>query len=706
MRIKHIVAIFTAALLTGCTDMKNENPLLGQWDTPHNTVPFSSIKLEHYRPAVDALVAETQAGIEAIADNPDEPDFHNTIEALEHSSDRLDLACSVLFNLNSAHTSDSLQQIAMEVNEIVTELGDRTHHNHKLFERIKAVYDKRDSLGLDEEQTMLLENTYKEFARGGALLSQEDKKELGRINKELGALSLDFEKNLLDATNDYILHLTEEEELAGLPDYVKAAAAEEASERGMEGWVITLQAPSFGPFMQFSSRGDLRRKIYKAYGSRCTEGSSHDNTAILKRIADLRRRKAALLGYDTYADYVLEERMAGDRKTVEDFLAELLDKSMPFARRDVEQVAAYASANGHDGEFMPWDFAYWSEKLKNDRYALSDSMLKPYFRLESVQEALFLLAGKLYGITFRENKDIEVWHPDVKAYEVFDTDGSYLAVLYMDFFPRESKRGGAWMNPMKELTHMAGVDDRPHITVVTNVTKPTADTPSLLTFREVETLLHEFGHALHGIFAEGRYTSLSGTNVAWDFVELPSQIMENWATERDFLSLWAKDYRTGEVIPDSLIDKIIDSRNYLSGYASSRQLSFGINDMAWHTVTAPVEESVGVFERKATGKTSVMPAVEGCYFSPSFSHIFAGGYAAGYYSYKWAEVLEADAYSLFKERGIYDKETAAAFRKLLASGGRYPEMDTYVKFRGHRPQIDALLEKTGLTGDASKKQTR
>ncbi|MDE6483511.1 MAG: M3 family metallopeptidase [Rikenellaceae bacterium] len=699
---KHIAVLLAAAIITGCTDMKNENPLLGHWDTPHNTVPFGSIKLEHYRPAVDALVIETQANIDAIADNPAAPDFGNTVEALEHASDRLGLACSVLFNLNSAHTSDSLQQIAMEVNETVTELGDRIHHNDKLFGRIKAVYDNRASLGLDEEQTMLLENTYKEFARGGALLSHEDKEELGRINKELGTLSLDFEKNILDATNDYTLHLTDKEELAGLPDYVVAAAAEEASERGKEGWVITLQAPSYGPFMQFSSRGDLREKLYRAYGSRCTEGTSHDNTAILKRIADLRRRKAALLGYDTYADYVLEERMAGNRRNVEEFLNELLDRSMPFARRDVRQVADYAASHGHSGEMMPWDFSYWSERLKNDRYSLSDSMLKPYFRLESVQEALFMLAGRLYGITFRENKEIEVWHPDVKAYEVFDADGSYLAVLYMDFFPRESKRGGAWMNPMKELTHMAGVDDRPHITVVTNVTKPTADSPSLLTFREVETLLHEFGHALHGIFAEGRYTSLSGTNVAWDFVELPSQIMENWATERDFLSLWAKDYRTGEVIPDSLINKIIESRNYLSGYASSRQLGFGIDDMAWHTVTAPVEESVAAFERKAIDKASVLPAVEGCYFSPSFSHVFAGGYAAGYYSYKWAEVLEADAYSLFKERGIYDKETAAAFRKLLSSGGRRPEMETYVEFRGHRPQIDALLEKTGLTGDASK----
>jgi len=699
MKTKTVIAVLAAALITGCNDMKNENPLLSHWDTPHNTVPFGAIKLEHYRPAVAALAAETQKNVDAIADNPEEPSFGNTVEALEHASDRLGLVCSVLFNLNSAHTSEQLQQIAMEVNDTVTELGDRIHHNEKMFARIKAVYDKRASLGLDGEQTMLLENTYKEFARGGALLPHDDKEELSRINKELGALSLDFEKNLLDATNDYILHLTEEEELAGLPDYVRVAAAEEASLRGMEGWVVTLQAPSYGPFMQFSARGDLREKLHKAYGSRCTEGTPHDNTVILKRIAELRHRKAALLGYDTYADYVLEERMAGDRKTVDDFLDELLDKSIPFARRDVKQVADYASAHGHAGELMPWDFAYWSERLKNDRYSLSDSMLKPYFRLESVQEALFMLAGKLYGITFRRNKDIEVWHPDVEAYEVFDADGSYLAVLYMDFFPRESKRGGAWMNPMKELTRMAGVDDRPHITVVTNVTKPTADSPSLLTFREVETLLHEFGHALHGIFAEGRYTSLSGTNVAWDFVELPSQIMENWATERDFLSLWAKDYRTGEVIPDSLIDKIIKSRNYLSGYASGRQLAFGIDDMAWHTVTAPVEESVAAFERKATGKASVMPAVEGCYFSPSFSHIFAGGYAAGYYSYKWAEVLEADAYSLFKENGIYDRETADAFRKLLASGGRRPEMETYVEFRGHRPEITALLEKTGLTGN-------
>ncbi len=415
MRTKTVIAVLAAALITGCNDMKNENPLLSHWDTPHNTVPFSAIELEHYRPAVAALAAETQKNIDAIADNPEEPSFSNTVEALEHASDRLGLVCSVLFNLNSAHTSEQLQQIAMEVNDTVTELGDRIHHNEKLFARIKAVYDRRGSLGLDGEQTMLLENTYKEFARGGALLSHEDKEELSRINKELGALSLDFEKNLLDATNDYILHLTDEDELAGLPDYVRVAAAEEASQRGMEGWVITLQAPSYGPFMQFSARGDLREKLHKAYGSRCTEGTPHDNTAILKRIVELRHRKALLLGYDTYADYVLEERMAGNRKTVDGFLDELLDKSMPFARRDVKQVADYASAHGHVGELMPWDFAYWSERLKNDRYSLSDSMLKPYFRLESVQEALFMLAGKLYGITFRKNKDIEVWHPDVEA---------------------------------------------------------------------------------------------------------------------------------------------------------------------------------------------------------------------------------------------------------------------------------------------------
>lgn len=686
-----------AALTIVYTQMNNENPLLTHWHTVHNTVPFSKIALEHYAPAIETLITEAQNRIEAIAGNCEAPTFENTIEAYERSSDRLGLVCGVLFNLNSSNTSEPLQLIAMEASEKVTAFSDGVHHNDKLFGRIKAVYDKRDSLSLTAEQSMLLDNTFKEFTRGGALLSHEDKERLAHVNKELSRLSLDFEKNLLDATNDYVLHLTDEGDLEGLPDYVTAAAGEEASARGLEGWAVTLDAPGYGPFMKYSSRRELRERLYKAYNSRCVAGSRFDNTQTVKRIVGLRQQKARLLGYDTFADYVLKERMAGNKSTVEEFLDELLGKSMPYARADVDAVAAYAKENGHEGEFMPWDFSYWSEKLRNKRYSLSDSTLKPYFKLDNVQEALFMLAGRLYGLTFRHNREIEVWHPDVKAYEVFDKDGSYLAVLYMDFFPRTGKNGGAWMNPMKELTYIDGIDPRPHITIVTNVTKPTAETPSLLTFDEVTTLLHEFGHALHGIFAKGRYTSLSGTNVAWDFVELPSQIMENWATERDFLALWAKDYRTGETIPESLTDKIIAGRNYLSGYACVRQLGFGINDMAWHTATT-VDDDVETFERKAVERCSVMPAVEGCYFTPSFSHIFAGGYAAGYYSYKWAEVLEADAFSLFKEKGIYDTSTAEAFRRLLEAGGARDAMDLFVEFRGHKPQTQALSDKLGLNG--------
>lgn len=697
MKLSVTAVAALAALTIGCTQMNNENPLLTYWHTPYNTVPFSKIKLEHYTPAIDTLIAGAQSEIDAIAGNHEPPTFENTIEAYERSSGRLDLVCGILFNLNSSNTSEPMQLIAMETSEKITAFSDGVHHNGKLFERIKAVYDNRDTQSLSAEQSMLLDNTYKEFARGGALLSPEDKGRLSEINKELGRLSLDFEKNLLDATNDYLLHLTDEGDLDGLPDYVKTAAREEASARGVEGWVVTLDAPSYGPFMKYSSQRGLRERLYKAYNSRCVAGSRFDNTQTVKRIVELRRQKARLLGYDTFADYVLEERMAGSKSAVEEFLDELLDKSMPYARADVDAVAAYAQEHGHKGVFMPWDFSYWAEKLRGDRYALSDSMLKPYFKLDNVQEALFMLAGKLYGLTFRHNPDIEVWHPDVKAYEVFDKDGSYLAVLYMDFFPRAGKSNGAWMNPVKELTFIEGIDSRPHITVVTNITKPTAETPSLLTFDEVTTLLHEFGHALHGIFAKGRYTWLSGTNVDRDFVELPSQIMENWATERDFLALWAKDYRTGETIPEELIDKIISGRNYLSGYASVRQLGFGIDDMAWHTATA-IDDDVETFERKAVERCSVMPPVDGCCFSPSFSHIFAGGYAAGYYSYKWSEVLEADAFSLFKERGIYDKPTAEAFRRLLEAGGSRAAMDLYVEFRGHKPQTKALLDKLGLNG--------
>lgn len=673
------------------------NPLLESWPGPHATPAFDRIHNEHYMPAFQQALAEARAEVEAIVANTDEPTFANTIEALEFSGRRLDDLCNLFFNLNEACTDDEMQRIALEVSPLLTAFSNDVSLNPALFDRVRKVYEKRADLTLTTEQNRLLEKSYKGFVRGGAALADADKERFRELTTELGQLSLQFNQHVLAATNAFTLHLTDPAQVSELPESVREGAATEAHERGLEGWMITLQAPSMVPFMTYSSNRELKEQLWRRYNSRCY-GDEQDNREIVKRIVALRLEVARLLGYETYAAYVLEERMAGTQQRVQQFLSELLDRAIEPARKEVKEVADFARSEGADYELMPWDYAYWQEKLKQARYTFDEEMLKPYFRLGNVQRGVFLLAEKLYGLTFRENSDIPVYHPDVKAFEVCDGDGTFLAVLYMDYFPRASKRGGAWMTEFRPQYIEKGHEVRPLISVVCNFTKPTREQPSLLTFDEVTTLLHEFGHALHGMMAKGTYPSLTGTSVYRDFVELPSQIMENWATEKEYLDLWAIHYQTGEKIPAELVQKVIDAKNYQAAYRHIRQVSFGLIDMAWHTVIAPVTEDVARFEQQAAEKTQLLPRVEGQCMSTAFGHIFAGGYAAGYYGYKWAEVLDADAFSLFHKRGIFNREVASSFRHdLLEKGGSEDPMTLYVRFRGHEPDSQALFERMGIS---------
>ena len=687
------MTVSAMALAGGCAE---NNPLSVDSTAPYGAPRFDEIRNEHYKPAFEQAIREARAEVDAIVANPEEPTFANTIEALEFSGGKLDEISNIFFNLNEAHTNDTMQSLALELSPMLTAFGNDISLDPRLFERVKAVYDQRETLGLNTEQARLLEKTYKSFARNGAALSEADKQTYRDLTEKLSQLSLKFNQNSLAATNAFTLQITDSAKIAELPDYVKESMAAEAKERDMEGWVVTLQAPSMIPFMTFSSDRELKEKLWRAYNGRSL-GGEFDNTGIVKEIAETRLELANLLGYATYADYVLEERMAENAPTVNAFLAELLDRAIDASRADVRSIAEYAKTQGFQGQLMPWDFGYYSEKLKNEKYSINEEQMKPYFKLENVQKGVFLLAEKLYGVTFKENADIPVYHPDVKAYDVYDADGRFLAVLYMDFFPRASKRGGAWMTEFRSQSVRNGVETRPLISVVTNFTKPTESTPSLLTFDEVTTLLHEFGHALHGIFADGTYPSLTGTAVYRDFVELPSQIMENWATEKEFLDLWAVHYQTGEPMPAELIQKIIDAKNYLAAYGHVRQVSYGLNDMAWHSITEPIAGSVPDFEKQATAKAQIMPYVDGQCTATSFGHIFSGGYAAGYYSYKWAEVLEADAFSLFKEKGIFSRDVAGSFREnVLSKGGTEHPMNLYVRFRGHKPDTEALFEKMGI----------
>ncbi|MDY3963475.1 MAG: M3 family metallopeptidase [Candidatus Cryptobacteroides sp.] len=685
----------------------NDNPLLEESPLPYGAPQFDRIRAGHYMPAFKAGIKEAKAEIDAIVANPEAPTFENTIEALEFSGRTLNRVAGIFYNILEADATDELQAIAEELSPLMTDYEMYVSLNAQLFERVKSVYEKRESLPLDKDQARLLENTYKSFSRNGANLNDEDKAVYSKYMEELSLLTLQFGKNVLASTNAFQMHLTDENDLEGLPDYLRDLGAMTAKERGLEGWVFTLDYPSYSPFMQNSSRPDLRRKMYMAYNTKAV-GGENDNTENVRKIADLRIKVANLLGYETWADYILEENMAHDKATVQEFLAGLMNPSIPYAKKDVEQVRRYAMEHGFaeaaekagldPEQFMPWDFSYWSEKYKQAEYSLNDEQLKPYFRLENCIDAVFSLASRLYGISFEERTDIPVYHKDVKVYDVKDTDGKHLALFYADFFPRETKRGGAWMTEFRGQSIRNGVEARPLVSIVTNFSKPTESAPSLLTHDELCTFLHEFGHSLHGMFAQGRYTSLCGTNVSRDFVELPSQIMENWAFEPEYLDSFAKDYRTGEVIPDTLVSRIVKAKNYLSGYYQVRQLDFGTLDMAWHTLETLPEAGTLDFERAALAPSSLMPKPEGTAISPSFNHIFSGGYSAGYYSYKWAEVLEADAFSLFKEKGIFDRETAASFREnILSKGDSEDPAVLYRNFRGHDPEPSALMEKLGLT---------
>lgn len=695
-------------LLSSCDNKMN--PLLTDSTLPYGAPQFDKIKTEHYLPAFEQAITEAKAEIDAIVNNPDAPTFENTIAALDEAGGRLNDAAGIFYNLMEADTNDQMQDIAEKVSPMMTEYSMYVSLNEPLFARVKAVHESAE--GLEPDQARLLEKTWKSFVRSGANLGAEDKETYSKLSEQLSLLTLQYGKNVLAATNAFTLNLTDKADLEGLPDFVREAAVETAKSKEMEGWAFDLSAPSYGAFMKYSTRRDLRQKMWMAYNTRATEGEN-SNIELCRQIAESRLKIANILGYETYADYALEERMAKNPQTVNEFIQKLLEPSLPAAKAEVKELYEYARANGfEDSEIQPWDFGFWSEKLKDARYSINDEQLKPYFRLESCIDAAFGLAGKLYGLTFEERKDIPVYHPDVKVYDVKDADGVHKALFYADFFPRASKRGGAWMTEFRGQSIVNGVEKRPFISLVTNFTKPTAGKPALLTHDELTTLLHEFGHSLHGILAEGRYSSLTGTNVSRDFVELPSQIMENWAFEPEFLDTFARHFETGEALPDTLINKIVEAKNYNAAYAQVRQLQFGILDMAWHTLKGGSEsghfdrlsdlktmQELGTiaFEKAALKSSNVIPSIPEACISTSFSHIFSGGYSAGYYSYKWSEVLEADAFSLFKEKGIFSTEVSHSFRDNILSKGCSEDEDVlYRRFRGHDPEPEALLEKLGI----------
>ena len=676
-------------------ELDRSNPLLAEWDTPYQTPPFSQIKLEHFEPAVDAAIACSRAEIEAIVNNPEKPTFGNTIVAMERSGELLNRVAGVFYNLMGTDATPEMQEVAQRIQPKMTELSNDISLNPALFARVKAVYE-HPGFGLSKVDKRLLEDTYKGFSRSGAALSEEDKELYRQYSNELAALTLQFGQNALKATNAYTLNITDPKQVEELPDFVKEGLAADAKARGEKGWTVTLQAPSYIPFLTYSSNRALKEQLWKASNARAL-GGEFDNSEVIKGIVNTRLKIANLLGYETYADYVLEERMAENKTTVNGFLQELLTATKEYADADYRTLSEYAASKGFEGELMPWDWAYYSEQYKDEKYALSDELVKPYFKLENVKKGVFMLANKLYGLNFNETKEIEGYHEETTVYEVTDKNGRHMAILYLDFHPRATKRAGAWMTDFRGSKIVDGVETRPLVSLVMNFSKPTETKPALLTFDEVETFLHEFGHGLHGMLAEGEYGSMTGTAVYRDFVELPSQIMENWATEKEFLDLWAEHFETGEKMPAEIIDRIVAAQNYLAAYANVRQLSFGMSDMAWHTLTEPFEGDVEQFEQQAMAPTQVLPVVAGTAMAPAFTHIFSGGYAAGYYGYKWAEVLEADAFSLFKEKGIFNEEVATSFREnILSKGGTEHPMDLYVKFRGHKPATQALIDKMQL----------
>ena len=661
------------------------NPLLQKFDTPYGTPPFDRIKNEHFLPAIQEAIRIGKEDIKSITTNEAQADFANTIEALESSGSLVGQVSSIFFNLNSAETSDEIQAIARDISPLLSEYSNDIMLDEALFKRIKAVHDTYTAEGQDSlspEEKTLLEKTYKSFVRNGANLSEAQKQKLREIDKELSQLSLQFGENVLKETNDFSLEVTNREDLAGLPDDEIEAAAVTAKEMGKEGsWVFTLQYPSYIPFMTYADKRELREKMHRAFGSKAFKGDACDNQEIVLKKVSLRHERAKLLGYKSHADFVLEERMAESPTKVMDFLDNLLKHAKPVAEKEVQELTAYAKSIGGPDVLQKWDFAYYSEKLKKEKFAIDDEMLKPYFKLENVIDGVFQVAGRLYGLKFKPLDNVQVYHPDVKVFEVLDEHDQHAAVFYADFFPRPGKRNGAWMTSFRDQKKIEGEDIRPHVSIVCNFTKPTPTKPSLLTFNEVTTLFHEFGHALHGILANGKYESLSGTHVYWDFVELPSQVLENWVYEKESLDLFARHYETGAPIPVELIEKIKASSNFMEAYQTVRQIGLAKLDMGWHIPQALEAKDVSSYEQELQKETDLLPPVEGTNTSCSFSHIFQGGYSSGYYSYKWAEVLDADAFEFFQEKGIFNKDTAALFKKhVLSAGGSEHPMELYKRF--------------------------
>ena len=679
------------------TTMKaGDNPFFNPFSTPHGTAPFDKIKTEHYEPAFEKAIAEHQQEINAIADNPEPPTFANTIEAMEYSGEMLNRVSNVFFNLLSAESNDEMMKISQRLSPKLSEHANNIYLNEKLFEKIKSIYNNRLNQGLTSEQVRLVEKYYQDFESSGATLSPEDKEKYRQLTMELSLATLDFGQNVLKETNKYEMLLTDKADLEGLPESVLEAAQARAKAKSKEGWLFDLSAPSYTSFMKYSTRRDLREKLYRAYNTKCVTGGEFDNQENVKKIVNLRLEIANLLGYENYAEYVLKYRMAKNTEGV--YGLSISWRHTHRQQKEVDDVQAYAlKVEAKPIEIQPWDWSFYADKLKDERFKLNDEMLRPYFELEQVKKGVFGLATNLYGLQFVKNPDIPVYHPEVEAFDVLDENGQFLAVLYTDFHPRPGKQSGAWMTEFKGQWIKDSVDSRPHVSLVMNFTRPTETKPALLTFDEVETFLHEFGHALHGMLSRCTYQSLSGTNVYRDFVELPSQIMENWLTEKEYLDQFAFHYQTGEKIPAELIQRIIDASNYIAGYLCLRQLSFGYLDMAYHTLMQPFSSDVREFERNAIQQVQLLPVIPETCISTSFGHIFSGGYAAGYYSYKWAEVLDADAFSVFKENGIFDKKTAQSFRKnILEKGNTEDPMMLYIRFRGQEPTIDALLKRNGI----------
>ena len=676
---------------------ERKNPFFEPYNTPHDTVPFDRIRLEDYEEAFMEGIRRDNEQIEKTINNPEKPTFDNTIINTEEDEGYYDLlsrVSTVFFNMLSAETNDEMDALAQKIQPILTQHSNDVRLNPRLFERIRQVHLHHRKLTPEEKQ--LLDNCYEGFVRSGALLDEAGKERLRQLTEEASMLSLQFSQNLLKENKAFQLHITDEAQLDGLPDTAREAAALAAKEQEKQGWVFTLDMPSYSPFMTYSTQRELRKQMYMARNTECTHDNSENNLDICKRLINLRREIAQMLGYKTYADYVLKRRMASKSRNVYRLLDDLIEAYKPTALQ--EKAELLKIANKDIEKVYPWDAGFYSHKLQMKKFNLDQEMLRPYFELSKVIDGVFGLANRLYGITFKENKDIPVYHPDVKAYEVFDKDGSYLAVFYADFHPRKGKQGGAWMTEYQgQYIDRKGENVRPHVSVVMNLTKPTEDKPALLTLGEVETFLHEFGHSLHGMFANTRFESLSGTNVWWDFVELPSQFMENYAVEKEFLRTFAFHYQTGEPLPDELIQRIVKSRNFMAATACLRQVSFGLLDMAYYTKKDEFTDDIITFEKQAWKKAIIGEQLKDTCMTVQFSHIMAGGYAAGYYSYKWAEVLDADAFSVFKRRGIFDQKTAQSFRdNILSKGGTEHPMELYKRFRGGEPTIDALLKRNGI----------